>query len=53
MVFDRAEAAGLECNRLLKWILADAGLSAAWTMGEGERPEVALAVAEISAAELA
>jgi hypothetical protein len=48
MVFDRAEA-GLERNRLLKWILAYAGLSAAWTLGEGERPELALAVAELAA----
>ena len=47
-----AEAAGLERNRLLKWILAYAGLSAAWTLGEGERPERALAVAELAAAEL-
>jgi streptomycin 6-kinase len=48
-----AEAADLERNRLLKWILAYAGLSAAWTLGEGERPDLALAVAELAAAELA
>jgi len=29
-----------------------AGLSAAWTLGEGERPELALAIAELAAAEL-
>jgi streptomycin 6-kinase len=48
-----AEAAGLDRGRLLKWILAYAGLSAAWTLGDGEHPELALAVAEIAASELA
>jgi streptomycin 6-kinase len=48
-----AEAAGLERSRLLKWILAYAGLSAAWTLGDGEQPVLALAVAEIADAELA
>jgi len=48
-----AEAAGLDRGRLLKWILAYAGLSAAWTLGDGEQPEIALAVAELAAAELA
>lgn len=48
-----AAAAGLERGRLLKWVLAYAGLSAAWTLGDGEEPEIALAVAEIVAAELA
>jgi streptomycin 6-kinase len=47
-----AEAAGLERSRLLRWVLAYAGLSAAWTMGDGEHPRLALAVAEIAAAEL-
>jgi streptomycin 6-kinase len=48
-----AEAAGLERGRLLKWILAYAGLSAAWILGDGEWPELDLAVAELAAAELA
>jgi streptomycin 6-kinase len=47
-----AEAANLERTRLLKWVLAFAGLSAAWVLGDGEEPELDLAVAEIAAAEL-
>ena len=50
-----AEAAGLERQRLLKWIMAYAGLSAAWFLGDGEGEQAAtsLAVAELAAAELA
>jgi streptomycin 6-kinase len=48
-----AEAAGLERARLLKWVRADAGLSAAWLLGDGEAPELDLAAAEIAASELA
>lgn len=48
-----ADAAQLEPKRLLKWIFAYAGLSAAWTLSEGEKPDLALTVAEIAAAELA
>ncbi len=48
-----AEAAGLERRRLLKWILAYAGLSAAWWLGDGVEPTLELAVAELAAAELA
>ncbi len=48
-----AAAAGLERARVLRWVLAYAGLSAAWTLGDGEHPEIALAVAEIAATELA
>jgi streptomycin 6-kinase len=50
-----AEAAGLERQRLLKWIMAYAGLSAAWFLedGEGEQAATPLAVAELAAAELA
>jgi streptomycin 6-kinase len=47
-----AEAAGLDRTRLLKWILAYAGLSAAWILGDGDTPELDLAVAELAAAEL-
>jgi streptomycin 6-kinase len=48
-----AEAAGLDRKRLLKWILAWAGLSAAWVLGDGEHPELELVIAELAAAELA
>lgn len=48
-----AAAAGLERGRLLRWVLAYAGLSAAWSLEDGDRPELALAVAERAAAELA
>ena len=47
-----AKEAGLERPRLLRWILAYAGLSAAWILGDGEEPELDLAVAGIAAAEL-
>lgn len=47
------EAAGLERKRLLQWILAWAGLSAAWCLSDGGPPETALAVAALAAAELA
>lgn len=48
-----AEAAGLERTRLLQWVLAYAGLSAAWSLEDGDEPELAFAVAELAAAELA
>ena len=47
-----ADAAGLEHGRLLRWVLAWAGLSAAWHLEDGTRPETALMVGEIAAAEL-
>jgi streptomycin 6-kinase len=47
-----AAAAALEPRRLLIWVLAYAGLSAAWTLGEGDRPDLALAVAAQAAAAL-
>ena len=47
-----AEAAGLERKRLLQWILAWAGLSAAWSLGDGASPHTALRVAELATAEL-
>lgn len=49
-----AKAAGLERTRLLQWVLAWAGLSAAWHMEDGESAAIApvLQVAEIAAAEL-
>jgi streptomycin 6-kinase len=47
-----AQAARLPRTRLLQWVLAYAGLSAAWTLNTGKAPEIALAVAELAAAEL-
>ena len=47
-----ADAAGLERERLLRWILAYAGLSAAWMLEDGEAPETALEIASQVAAEL-
>ena len=46
-----AEAAGLDRTRLLQWVLAYAGLSAAWLLEDGEAPGHALQIAE-QAAEL-
>lgn len=47
-----AGAAKLERTRLLKWVLAYCGLSAAWHLEDGNVPELDLAVAEIAAREL-
>jgi streptomycin 6-kinase len=47
------ERAGIERQRLLAWILAWAGLSAAWFLGDGESAEIDFRVAEMAAAELA
>ena len=47
-----AEAAGLDRARLLRWVLAYAGLSAAWSLGEGQSAKTALQTAEDAAAEL-
>jgi streptomycin 6-kinase len=47
------DAAGLERARLLRWILAFTGLSAAWSLEDGDAPELALAIAGLAAAELA
>jgi streptomycin 6-kinase len=47
-----AAAAGLERDRLLRWILAWTGLSAAWSLGEGSPAQIALCVAELAGAEL-
>lgn len=46
------EAAGLERRRLLHWVLAWTGLSAAWMLGDGASPAIGLRVAELAAAEL-
>lgn len=49
-----AHAAELERGRLLQWILAWAGLSAAWLLEDGEKQHVepTLRIAEIAAAEI-
>ncbi|MBO0860121.1 MAG: 3'-kinase [Chloracidobacterium sp.] len=47
-----AAVAGLDRVRLLKWILAFAGLSAAWMIEDGQQPGLALAVGELAASEL-
>lgn len=47
-----ADAARVDPRRLLQWIVAYAGLSASWTLGDGHDPWRALAIGEIAAAEL-
>jgi streptomycin 6-kinase len=47
-----AEAAALDRGRLLQWIVAWAGLSAAFSIEDGASPKGGLAVAELAAAEL-
>lgn len=47
-----AEAAGIDRARLLQWVLAYAGLSAAWSLEDGDDPSLSLRVAEIAAEEL-
>ncbi len=43
------DAAGLEMERQLRWVLAYAGLSASWTLGSGGDAGPALQVAERAA----
>lgn len=45
-------AAKIERTRMLLWILAWTGLSAAWYLGDGDPAEVDLRVAELASAEL-
>jgi streptomycin 6-kinase len=47
-----SEAANLEVRHLLLWILAWAGLSAAWRIGDHLDPEIELQVAEMALAAL-
>jgi streptomycin 6-kinase len=47
-----ADASGQQHARLLQWVLAYAGLSAAWSINEGGSPELALDIAAEAAAEL-
>jgi len=46
------EVAGLERKRLLQSILSYAGLSAAWTIRDGDDSKLALSVAEAAAPDL-
>lgn len=46
------EAAKIERTRLLRWILAWTGLSAAWYLGDGDPAKIDLDVAELASAEL-
>ena len=47
-----ARAADLEPLRLLRWVVAYAGLSAAWSIDDGGDPTNALEIASLAAAEL-
>jgi streptomycin 6-kinase len=47
-----ADAAKLERRRLLRWVLAWAGLSAAFCLEDGTSPQAPIMVAEITAAQL-
>lgn len=48
-----ADAAQIERDRLLRWVFAYSGLSAAWHIEDAEDPTLALDIAAIAAAELA
>jgi len=45
-----ADAAGLDRQRLIHWVLAYAGLSAAWCLEDGLASEPPLEIAELAAA---
>ncbi len=47
-----AEAAGLDRRRLLRWVLASAGLSATWICDDGDPADPVLAVAGLALREL-
>jgi streptomycin 6-kinase len=47
-----AKTAGLERSRLIKWIFAYAGLSAAWSLQDGDSPDLALAIANLLKTEI-
>jgi streptomycin 6-kinase len=47
-----AEAARVERRRLLQWVLAFCGLSAAWIYADGDSPDLDLAVGALAADEL-
>jgi len=45
-----AQEAGLDFRRLLDWVVAYAGLGAAWSLEDGDDPGAGLAIAEQAAA---
>jgi streptomycin 6-kinase len=47
-----SEAAAIERDRLLRWILAWTGLSAAWMLADGDDPAIDLRIAARATAEL-
>jgi streptomycin 6-kinase len=47
-----ADAARLDPARLRMWVVAWAGLSAAFSLQDGESPEAALAITEFATAEM-
>jgi len=47
-----AAAAAIDRERLLRWVLSFAALSATWRLGEGEDATADLVIAELAAAEL-
>jgi streptomycin 6-kinase len=47
-----AELSGMDRHRLLQWVLAWAGLSATWLMGDGRSPEIPLRIAELAITEI-
>ncbi|MFG0608574.1 aminoglycoside phosphotransferase family protein [Delftia sp. WSY_14] len=48
-----AEVSGIEHRRLLQWVQAWSGLSAVWSMEDGDDPGAAMAVAQMAASALA
>jgi streptomycin 6-kinase len=44
------ELSGLDRGRLLRWILAYSGLSAAWCIGDNQSAEIDLRIAALAAA---
>jgi streptomycin 6-kinase len=46
------EQSGMDRRRLLQWIIAWTGLSAAWIIGDGDNPEVDLQIANLAIAEI-
>jgi streptomycin 6-kinase len=42
----------LNRERLLKWIIAWAGLSTVWMLEDGQKPDLTLTVADVALAEL-
>jgi streptomycin 6-kinase len=47
-----AERSGIDRRRLLEWIIAWTGLSAAWFIGAGESPEIDFRIAALAIAEI-